>query len=178
MITKLINFVKKNGKFDYCIAESVINSVNCVEAERSVIAILMLFCKPGGKIFFCGRSKETILSLMTQKRNTTDEMFSARFLDENGLTAIMVEGQWFYQKFHSKEDVQKLIDDFGFKVFYSDRDSYWRLGVEKTRELSDEEYMAAIDYEFNMKLPNNQRYHRHNDVRELFGFPTIEDKEK
>lgn len=51
MITKLINFVKKNGKFDYCIAESVINSVNCVEAERSVIAILMLFCKPGGKIF-------------------------------------------------------------------------------------------------------------------------------
>lgn len=178
MITKLINFVKKNGKFDYCIAESVINSVNCVEAERSVIAILMLFCKPGGKIFFCGRSKETILSLMTQKRNTTDEMFSARFLDENGLTAIMVEGQWFYQKFHSKEDVQKLIDDFGFKVFYSDRDSYWRLGVEKTRELSDEEYMAAIDYEFNMKLPNNQRYHRHNDIRELFGFPTIEDKEK
>ena len=135
MITKLIEFVKKNGKFDYCIAESVINSVNCVEAERSVIAILMLFCKPGGKIFFCGRSKETILNLMTQKRNTTDEMFSARFLDENGLTAVMVEGQWFYQKFHSKE----------------------------------------IDYEFNMKLPNNQRYHRHNDVRKLFGFPTVED---
>lgn len=176
MIDKLIDFYKVHGKFDYVICESVINSVNCVEAEKAVIAMLMLFSKPNGKIFFCGRCKEPLIQQMNQKRNTTDSMFSARFLDENGLTAIMVEGQWFYQKFHSKEDVQKIIDDYGFDVFYSDRDSYWRLGVTKTRELTDEEYMAAIDYEFNMKLPNGKRYHRQNDIRKLFGYPTVEEE--
>lgn len=177
MIDKLIAFYKKHGKFDYVICESVINSVNCVEAEKAVIAILMLFCKPNGKIFFCGRCKETIEGKKKQKSNTNDDSYSIEYLDENGFSAFMVEGQWFYQNYHSKEDVDNIIKEYGFYVFYSDRDCYWRLGVEKTRELTDEEYMAAIDYEFNMKLPNNQRYHRHNDIRELFGFPTVEDKE-
>ena len=43
-------------------------------------------------------------------------------------------------------------------------------GVFKQVEvLSDEEYAAAVDYEFNLKLPNNQSYNRHEEVKELFG---------
>lgn len=174
MIDEVIAHVRKYGKFDYVICDSVLNSVNSQEAENCVIACLMLFCKPGGSIFFCGRSAESVWNLKAQKRNSTNEAFTAQFLDKDGLTSFMREGQWYFQKYHTREAILGIIEKFGFEVLTSKNDNtMWQLGVKKTRELSDEEYMHAIDFEFNMRLPNNERYGRHNDVRELFNFPQI-----
>lgn len=174
MINDLIKHVQKYGKFDYVICDSVLNSVNSQEAEECVLACLMLFCKPGGSIFFCGRSKESVDKVMEQKRNITSDAYSAKFLDENGLTGYMREGQWYFQKFHTKEDVEAIIERLGLEVIANRRDvGMWQVGGRKTKELTDEEYMHAIDFEFNMKLPNDQRYGRHNDIRKLFGYPEI-----
>lgn len=49
-----------------------------------------------------------------------------------------------------------------------ERSGYWGFGAYKVRELSREEYAEAVDYEFNLKLPNNQTYNRHEEVKELF----------
>lgn len=169
MVDDFIAFVKANGKFDYVICDAVINSVNTQEAEDAVLMCLNLFCKMGGKIFISGRNLEYMKQQTEANRNTTP-MMSINFFDENGLTAIMKQGQWFFQKFLTDEDVDKIIKRMGFDVFVRKKSSgYFFIGAYKTKDFSKEEYAKAVDYEFNLKLPNNRRYNRHGDVKELFG---------
>lgn len=169
MVDDFIAFVKANGKFDYVICDAVINSVNTQEAEDAVLMCLNLFCKMGGKIFISGRNLEYMKQQTEANRNTTP-MMSINFFDENGLTAIMKQGQWFFQKFLTDEDVDKIIKRMGFDVFVRKKSSgYFFIGAYKTKDFSKEEYVKAVDYEFNLKLPNNRRYNRHGDVKELFG---------
>ena len=169
MVDDFIAFVKANGKFDYVICDAVINSVNTQEAEDAVLMCLNLFCKMGGKIFISGRNLEYMKQQTEANRNTMP-MMSINFFDENGLTAIMKQGQWFFQKFLTDEDVDKIIKRMGFDVFVRKKSSgYFFIGAYKTKDFSKEEYAKAVDYEFNLKLPNNRRYNRHGDVKELFG---------
>lgn len=169
MVDDFIAFVKANGKFDYVICDAVINSVNTQEAEDAVLMCLNLFCKMGGKIFISGRNLEYMKQQTEANRNTTP-MMSINFFDENGLTAIMKQGQWFFQKFLTDEDVDKIIKRMGFDVFVRKKSSgYFFIGANKTKDFPKEEYAKAVDYEFNLKLPNNRRYNRHGDVKELFG---------
>lgn len=169
MVDDFIAFVKANGKFDYVICDAVINSVNTQEAEDAVLMCINLFCKMGGKIFISGRNLEYMKQQTEANRNTTP-MMSINFFDENGLTAIMKQGQWFFQKFLTDEDVDKIIKRMGFDVFVRKKSSgYFFIGAYKTKDFSKEEYAKAVDYEFNLKLPNNRRYNRHGDVKELFG---------
>lgn len=106
----------------------------------------------------------------TEANRNTTPMMSINFFDENGLTAIMKQGQWFFQKFLTDEDVDKIIKRMGFDVFVRKKSSgYFFIGAYKTKDFSKEEYAKAVDYEFNLKLPNNRRYNRHGDVKELFG---------
>ena len=169
MVDDFIAFVKANGKFDYVICDAVINSVNTQEAEDAVLMCLNLFCKMGGKIFISGRNLEYMKQQTEANRNTTP-MMSINFFDENGLTAIMKQGQWFFQKFLTDEDVDKIIKRMGFDVFVRKKSSgYFFIGAYKTKDFPKEEYAKAVDYEFNLKLPNNRRYNRHGDVKELFG---------
>lgn len=169
MVDDFIAFVKANGKFDYVICDAVINSVNTQEAEDAVLMCLNLFCKMGGKIFISGRNLEYMKQQTEANRNTTP-MMSINFFDENGLTAIMKQGQWFFQKFLTNEGVDKIIKRMGFDVFVRKKSSgYFFIGAYKTKDFPKEEYAKAVDYEFNLKLPNNRRYNRHGDVKELFG---------
>ncbi|MBR5592798.1 MAG: ParB N-terminal domain-containing protein [Bacteroidaceae bacterium] len=168
MVTDFVDYVKENGLFDYTICDAVVNSVNTQKAEDSVFACLNLFTKMGGRIFVSGRSMEVAKKELNLKRNTS-EYITVKFFDENGLTAIMREGQWFFQKFLNKEDVDKILERFGFEPFMRyEKAGYWGFGAYKTRELSREEYIEAVNYEFNLKLPNNQSYNRHEEVKQLF----------
>lgn len=169
MVNDFISYVNAHGKFDYVICDAVINSVNTQEAEDAVIMCLNLFTKMGGKIFISGRNLDYMKQQTEANRNTTP-MMSINFFDENGLTAIMKQGQWFFQKFLTDEDVDRIIERMGFEVFVRKKSSgYFFIGAHKTREFTDEEYAKAVDYEFNLKLPNNQRYGRNEEVKSLFG---------
>lgn len=169
MVDNFISDVKENGKYDYVICDAVINSVNTQEAEDAVIMCLNLFTKMGGKIFISGRNIDYMKHQADASRNTTP-MMSINFFDENGLTAIMKQGQWFFQKFLTDADVDYIIERMGFDVFIRKKSSgYFFIGARKTKEFSVEEYAKAVDYEFNLKLPNNQRYGRNEEVKTLFG---------
>lgn len=169
MIDNFIADVKANGKYDYTICDAVVNSVNTQEAEDAVFACLNLFTKMGGRIYASGRSMEYAKKELNLKRNSSDYI-TVKFFDENGLTAIMREGQWFFQKFLTQENVDAILERFGFKTFMRyHKSGYWGFGAFKTKELSDDEYRKAVDYEFNLKLPNNKSYNRHEEVKELFG---------
>ena len=169
MINNFIATIKANGKFDVTICDAVVNSVNTQEAEDAVFACLNLFTKMGGRIYASGRSMEFAKKELNLKRNSSDYI-TVKFFDENGLTAIMREGQWFFQKFLTQENVDKILERYGFKTFMRyHKSGYWGFGAFKTKELTNEEYAAAVDYEFNLKLPNNKSYNRHEEVKELFG---------
>lgn len=175
MIDAFIAYIKENGihdggVFDYTICDAVLNSVNTQFAEDAVLICLNLFTKMGGKVFVSGRSKEVAEKQYKAKRNTVDSTTTVQFFDENGLTAFMQEGQWFFQKFLTKEQVQAMFDRFGFEPFMQyNKSGYWGWGAHKVRELTREEYIAAINYEFNLNLPNDQSYNRQGDILPLFG---------
>lgn len=172
-IDNLIRHVKAHGKFDYVICDSVLNSVNCMEAHQSVLACLMLFCKIGGKIFFCGRSKESIENVEKQSK-VGSRVRMRNFLDKDCFVGSLREGQWYFQKYHTKADVDKIISDMGLEILVNKRNKgMWQVGGIKTKDFDDNTYKAAIDFEFNMKLPNGKRYGRNNDIRELFGYEKI-----
>lgn len=169
MVDDFIAFVRENGVFDYVVCEAVINSVNTQEAEDAVLMCLNLFVKMGGKIFISGRNIDYMRQQTEANRNTTP-MMTINFFDENGLTAIMKQGQWLFQKFLSDEDVNRIVERMGFDVFYRRKSSgYFFIGAYKTKEFSKEEYAKAVDYEFNLKLPKGQRYNRQEEVKSLFG---------
>lgn len=175
MIDAFIAYIKENGikdggVFDYTICDAVLNSVNTQFAEDAVLTCLNLFTKIGGNVFVSGRLKEVALKQYGAKRNTVDCTTTVQFFDENGLTAFMQEGQWFFQKFLSDEQIEAMFPKFGFEPFMRYKKSgYWGWGAKKVRELTREEYIAALDYEFNLKLPNKQSYNRQEDVKALFG---------
>lgn len=98
LIDAFIDFVKKNGKFDYTICDAVVNSVNTQAAEENVFRCLNLFTEMGGVVYCSGRMLEVALQQYNLRRNTSDDTSTVQFFDENGLTAIMQEGQWFFQK--------------------------------------------------------------------------------
>lgn len=81
----------------------------------------------------------------------------------------MREGQWYFQKFHRKEDVDKLTERYGIDVFTRYHTGTWGLGGYKTKELNKEEYIKAVEYEFNLKLPGGKSYNRHEEIKEIFG---------
>lgn len=168
MVDDFISFVKAKGRFDYTICDAVINSVNCQKAEDAVLLCLNLFTEMGGKIFISGRNIE-YMKRQTEAKHNTVPMMTINFFDENGLTAIMKQGQWFFQKFLTTEDVDRIISRMGFDVFVRKHSSgYFFIGAVKTKEFSKEEYAAAVDYEFNLKLPNNRSYGRQEEVKKLF----------
>ena len=132
---------------------------------------LNLFCEMGGKVFFSGRMRSAVEKQKDAKRNTTDDSMSVTFLDDKGLTAVISQGQWFFQKYLTDEQWKALPERFGLKPFMTYKKSgYFGFGCEKVAELPRETYIKALEYEFNMRLPNNQRYGRQHDALRLFGF--------
>ena len=175
MIDDFVRFVKRNGfekggVFDYTICDAVVNSVNCQKAEDAVFTCLNLFTKVGGRVYASGRRKEDVLNMLQQKRVSRDSTDSVKFFDENGLTAIMREGQWFFQKFLTDEQVEAVFSKFGLqRVRKHNTGNYWFFEAIKVKELPREQYIEAVDYEFNLKLPNNQSYNRQEEIKALFG---------
>lgn len=175
MIDSLVSYVKENGihdggVFDYVVCDAVVNSVNTQFAEDAVLTCLNLFCKMGGKVFCSGRSREVAEKGIDAERNTQNDFNAVQFFDENGLRGFLYEGQWFFQKYLYESQVTAMFERFGFEPFMRyNKSGYWGWGATKVRELSREEYIAAIDYEFNLKLPNNKSYNRHEEIKELLG---------
>lgn len=171
MIDRFLDYVRKKGKFNYVICDAVINSVTCQEGEDSVLTCLNLFCEMGGKVFFSGRMRKTVEKQMSAKRSTVDGSLGVTFLDEHGLTAVVEQGQWFFQKYLRDEEWQALPEKFGLKPFMTyQKSGYFGFGCEKVKELTREQCINALIYEFNMQLPNKVRYGRQHDALKVFGF--------
>ena len=111
-IDRLCEHIKNKGKFDVVVCDSVLNSVDSIEAEDSILGCLNLFCKDGGRLYISGRNVETVHQRISRKKEINSRQMSVKFLDANNFTGIFRKGQWYYQHFHSKETAIELVERF------------------------------------------------------------------
>lgn len=172
MVDALIATLKGYGRFDAVICDYVMNSVDSQQAEEDVLTCLAAFCKPGGMIFFSGRKKERLESQDKLTGNVSIKGAGNRyveFLDEHGLTALYRKGRWFYQKFHSREDIKRICETRGWEMLkHTESSTAWQVQcVNANTDPPSEQVKAAIDREFNMKLASSGRtLNRHLDTNQ------------
>jgi ParB family chromosome partitioning protein len=169
-IDSLIRYLQERKQFDVVVCDSVLNSVDSVKAEISVVSCCNLFS--GGKLFISGRPyDEQVKKMYYDKSRATTKRY-IEFLDENKFTALYRKGNWYFQHYHLPEDVEQLMERCGFaidKMTWCKYGSSWQVEATKVRDLTMQEYIDAIDFEFNLPLPGEQSYNRQDDVKRVLG---------
>lgn len=164
MIDELIDFIKKRKSFDVAVCDSVLNSVDSLEAEQSIYALLNLLTHD--RLFISGRPIDRVLRLKNMKKDAGASLKYLEFLDADNFTANYRRGQWYYQHFHDKEKILADLKEYGFEIVKCTwGNTSFQIECIKAKELSKEQYIKAIDFEFNLPLPNDTSYNRHEDVK-------------
>ena len=165
MIDSLIKDIQANGRYQVVVCDSVINSTDSMQAEMAVLKCLNIFSQ--GDVFVSGRNMSFVQGLMNGKIDTSRTNRNV-FIDSNGFTASFRKGHWYYQHFHTKKTFADEIKKAGFEIVqYVDSSSSFQAHIKKVRELSLEEAKEAIDFEFNLPLPNGNTYNRNKEVWEV-----------
>ncbi len=110
MVDAVVSKLLTVGRFDAVVLDYVLNSVDSQQAEEDVLNSIDALCRPGGTIFFSGRSMDRVEDLMRHRTAAYKRQMqrNVEFLDENGLTALYRKGSWFFQKFHDEEDIKRM----------------------------------------------------------------------
>lgn len=169
-VRKLIDSMNKallsKGKFDFVVCDSVLNSIDSAEAEKSVMTWVNYLCKKNGVVFFSGRSREVVESMLGTSKHVNKRRY-IEFLDKDGMTALYRKGAWFFQKFHSIPQVKDLANDYGLKISRHKHDAHktsWQCVCLKQFELPIEQVMAAATFEFDLPVSPSQTINMHNQV--------------
>ena len=169
MVDELVASLSEHGRFDAVVCDYVLNSVDSQQAEEDVLTCLAALCKPGGMVFFSGRSKERIdwQDKMTSVVGVKKTPRYVEFLDDNNLTALYREGEWFYQKFHSKADLLAICETYGFRLQKrTESTTAWQAATVNLGTINAKDADAAIGREFDMPLNNSgRRLGRSDDVK-------------
>ncbi|MCL1933489.1 MAG: ParB N-terminal domain-containing protein [Candidatus Azobacteroides sp.] len=174
--------LETKGQYDAVVCDSVLNSVNSTEDEKAVLICLSALCKPGGLIFYSGIPKD-FKAGTTDRKNSIDPRGTGLFTDKNGFTANYRYGEWYFQKYHGKEDVKKLnelyigtnylIYDAGSLSVGELKKSSWQVkainGKPNTPELAE----WALDHEFSLPLPKGKHWDLNEDIIEAYNKSNI-----
>ena len=166
-IDRLCDHLKRKGKFDVVACDSVLNSVDSIEAEEAILGCLNLFCQEGGRLYISGRTVDSVENKITRKKDTNVKKRFIEFLDADNFTGNFRRGQWYYQHYHTKKTAIEIVERFGFKVeklHWMKFGDSWQIEAIKIENISKEKYHQAVDFEFNLPIPDGT-YNRHNDVK-------------
>jgi ParB family chromosome partitioning protein len=169
MITVMCESVSSYGLFDYVVCDSVLNSIDSPEAEKAVLTFIKGLCKPDGALFFSGRRLEFEKGAMNYSQSGSKKSI-LYFLDEKNFTAKYRKGHWFYQKFHSADDIKQIASSYDMKIVKHLNDgSSFQVHVTPPGSPSNADLARAIRYEFELSLPAGKRLGRSADVLRAFG---------
>lgn len=165
MIDSLVKRVGQSGRFDVVVCDSVLNSVDCPEAELNVLRCLNIFSS--GKVFVSGRPVDEITQKIRSQRSNGPKRRYLQFLDSENYSGIFREGQWYFQHFHTPEQLEASLAKAGLvadHIYWRRHGNNFQAECHKARELDESEVTEAISYEFNLPLPSGRTYGRHTDV--------------
>lgn len=156
MCDLLFSTLRKHGLFDIVVCDFVLNSVDSVTAEEDVLHCINAFCKPGGKLFFSGRSREGVESRAAATLTSQAQMRHVEFCDADGFTADFIRGEWFFQKYHYRDRVLELVRQYATtgEAMLRENESQWRVGCTKDVQLDHDRVLQAIHREFSLPWPD------------------------
>lgn len=160
MIDQALFSWETRGPYDIVVCDSVINSVDSLQAEDDVITCCLAMAKVGARMYFSTRSREQLETSIrcTKAGEKNAKKRTVEFLDENGFTAKQRGDVWFYQKFHTKEQASELFSRYPISALAIKRDGLsWQISFRKAGELPDAQVKAALAREFDLPWPNGQR---------------------
>ena len=118
MADRLIEDVRQNGRYDSVILDVVLPAVDSKTAEADVLNSADAFCKPGGNIWFSGISAKLVERYRSAKQATSgfNPSVKALFADDDNQSALFRNGSWYFQRYHSKERIEELCAERGWKI--------------------------------------------------------------
>lgn len=149
--------IQDKGLYDIVICDSVLNSVDSVKAEESVIKSVFGLCKQGGTVFISGRPFK---SGNRQAKNASRSYDDSRvyYFDKNGFTGMYRNGEWFYQRFHKDYEVQRIGEYLSNTPVIKVGNNSWQVMAIKNVEHQQGEIIDALMFEFSLPLPNGKKY--------------------
>jgi len=164
-IDTIIRSIKEHGRYDVVVCDSVLNSVDSLEAEFGVLSTLSALCKKDGVVFWSGRPYEATKRLIDRTTIKASHRNEVRFFDNNYFSATIRYGQWYYQKFHSKEQVKELSSKiYGDSYSYFNEGTAFHVVARNQRCLDQKELDRGVKFEFSLPLPQGKRYERAADI--------------
>lgn len=177
-IDRVLEDLRTLGAYDVVVCDSVLNSVDSVKAEEAVMLTLSALCRRGGKVIFSGRSLDSELVRLNNRKcvEKTHTRRQVNFIDGDRISAIFSRGVWRYQKFHAIEHIRELTERFiGSRYEIRDSDGReitkgainttgWSVVAINERPRMPEEIEQGLRFEFDLPLPGGKRYGRADDI--------------
>lgn len=148
-------------RYDAVVCDSVLNSVDSLDAESDVVHVCNLLLRPGGTLYISGRRWEFVDDLGRNRILKDFRKRNIEFLDQHGFSALYRAGKWFYQKYHTREMARELIERHGFEVLHHEEKistSSWQIVARKKNDMPIDAGLAAINREFGLPLPEGKRH--------------------
>jgi ParB family chromosome partitioning protein len=155
MIKDALGQWSRYGGFDLVVCDSVLNSVDSLTAESDVITCVHTFAKPGGRLYFSGRSRERVMQAIASTVSGSKRLYrQVEFLDENGFTAYKRGEGWMFQKFATREELVALFPKFNIENLMVTVDGgKWFASGRKGADLPAAQIEAALRREFDLPWP-------------------------
>jgi ParB family chromosome partitioning protein len=163
-VTAALDEWSQRGAFDVVVCDSVLNSVDSVEAETDVMICLNALARRGATVCISGRRRERIDSLTKQTRQAGKKgHYTAGGLDENGFKGTyrgdIEKGLWTFQKYHTADQAAELVRRFiGPVVRQTKTSTAWQITARREVELKGSAIEAAIRREFDLAMPDGGRF--------------------
>lgn len=155
------------GAFDAVVLDSVLNSVDSAEAEQFVLQCCNAVLRDGGTLFVSGRPLDAAEEKTRMTKDRAIEKRFVEFLDAECFTANFRKGHWYYQHYHSPDMVRAMLRTSGFsceEISWRRFGDSWQCECVKKGELPKDVVKEAVEYEFNLPLPNGGSFKRAQDV--------------
>lgn len=165
MIDDVMQDLTRHGLYDVVISDYVLNSVNSLQAESDVLTCLSAFCKPGGKVYFSGRTHDSAVEGVQKAKVDMRAQRRVYFLDDDGFTALFQHGNWFFQRFHTEALAADLARRFFSQQFHLNyKKGMFQVATRKDFELPLAQRQASIEREFNLIWPGGRTVNRHREM--------------
>lgn len=157
MVDETLAEYRKNGGFDVVVVDSVITSVQDSQAEADVLRCAAAFGKIGARVYIACRRRERLDGLLkNDKCVETQARRYIEFLDADGASALLRHGEWFFQRFHTREQLCELLaKHVGRDMKITGSSGYWQSVSVNERPTSDAETETSLFREFNLAWPEN-----------------------
>ena len=156
--------IRKNGLYDRCVLDSVLNSITSNEFEHAVMLTCNGLMKKEG-VFYTGT--RNIKQTLSQMNGDVSQSFHRRieFLDKDNYCATFRRGVWTLQKFHDKDSLYALCRKYFKEVEIQDTSISQLFAIcRKPIQWDIADYEKVFNLEWNMEYPNGYKHNQQEGI--------------